>query len=141
MYDHCPWRFYRPGRCEPLSEQSQWPQYACLGALGGREARVVFEGTLDGVPQRWQARLRTLRHCYLEFSSGSGEPAALRQYIEVGESGAEGRRLEVGLMVPAIDGATVAKAIIMIRQYRNLRPGRHEFGPRYLFPAETEAQS
>jgi len=100
---------------------------------------LVFEGTLDGVPQRWQARLRTLEHCYVEsVPEESGESVGLRQYIEVGEAAKEGRRLEIGLMVSAIDVPTVTKAIIMIRQYRNLRPGRHEFGPRYLFPAGKE---
>ena len=120
----------------------QRPRYLCLDALGGGQARVVFDGSLDGVPQRWVARLRTLQHCYQELGQDvplGFAPVALRQYLEVGEPEEAGRRLEVGLMVPAIDGPTIAKTIIMIRQYRRLRPGRHEFGPPYVFPQEEES--
>jgi hypothetical protein len=34
----------------------------------------------------------------------------------------------VGLAVPLIDAATVLRSMIMIRNYKRLRPGRHEFG-------------
>lgn len=120
------------------------PHYLCLDAPGGGQARVVFDGSLDGVPQRWVARLRTLQHCYQELGQDvpwGTAPVALRQYLEVGEPEEAGRRLEVGLMVPAIDGPTIAKTIIMVRQYRRLRLGRHEFGPAYVFPQGDQSGS
>jgi hypothetical protein len=35
----------------------------------------------------------------------------------------------VGLHVERIDPPTVRKAMIMIRRYKRLRRGRHEYGP------------
>lgn len=49
------------------------------------------------------------------------------QFIEVGEAGRTGRLLTVGLKVPKLDAAALLKTTVMIRNYKRLRRGRHEF--------------
>ena len=52
----------------------------------------------------------------------------LKRFIEIGASGESGTALKIGLNVPRIDTPVIRKTIIMIRQYKNLQPGRHEYG-------------
>jgi hypothetical protein len=53
---------------------------------------------------------------------------AARNFIDVGESGPQGVPVRVGLAVTRIDRPAIEKMILMIRNYRRLRPGRHEYG-------------
>lgn len=89
-------------------------------------ARFTFTGPLESEEVTWDTTLLALSGC---SSPGPG-PAADKprpDYIEVGEPGDHGRRLVVALAIPVIDEATILRTIIMIRQYRRLRPGRHAF--------------
>jgi hypothetical protein len=92
-------------------------------APGGPTLRLRFRGAFEGRPVIWLATLTALA---VPSSGGSfGEPAS---YIEIGEEGPEGVPISVGLPVAAIDEPTIRKAMIMIRRYRRLRRGRHEYG-------------
>lgn len=93
--------------------------YQCLDPLGGERVRLRFEGRLLGRPVTWDATLCTLNAC---------TPRAIRRFIEVGDTTADGVRLVVGLDVPSIDAPTLQKTVIMIRGWKNLRPGRHDYG-------------
>jgi hypothetical protein len=39
-----------------------------------------------------------------------------------------GRKIEIGLNLPKIDETTILKTIIMVRQYKRLSHGRHDYG-------------
>jgi hypothetical protein len=85
----------------------------------GRCARARFGGRFEGREVIWDAALKAL-----------GRASGQRQFIHIGAPGPQGRRLSLGLAVDRIDAATVRKAAIMMRNYRRLRPGRHEWsGP------------
>lgn len=88
-----------------------------LGEPGGCELRVQFSGPFEGRQVRWDATL---------ISLPQGQQ---RNYIEIGEERAEGIALTVGLNVPLIDLPTLRKTMMMIRQYKRLSRGRHEYGP------------
>lgn len=88
-----------------------------LDPPGTVRVRLRFDGRFQGRSVRWDATLETLQ--------ASAQP---RNYIEIGEEGPAGRRLHVGLDVPLIDLPTVRKTVVMIRNYKRLQPGRHEFG-------------
>jgi hypothetical protein len=100
--------------------------FECLSPLGGEQARVKFRGNLGGVSVTWNATLFTLaawaRQAGLDSRDG------IRQFIEVAAPHAGAANLTVGLAVPAIDLPAVRKTIIMIRNYKRLAPGRHEYG-------------
>ena len=98
-------------------------QARLLDAPGGTTMRVCFKGRFEGREVTWIATLRALR--------GAGEahdpPRSGRNFIEVGQDTCDGIPLNIGLDVERIDAATVRNAIIMIRQYKRLRLGRHEW--------------
>ena len=106
------------------------PEYEPLAPLGGDSLRLRFSGPFAGSITRWDATFQTLdryRHHHAD------DTEALRNFIDIGAIGPQGRRLTVILDVPAFDAATVAKAIIMVRNYRRLRIGRHWFGTEKRF--------
>lgn len=78
---------------------------------------IRFHGPFQGRTIRWLARIQ---------AQGRGQ----RSYISIGNINADDAEIEVGLPVVSIDTPTIKKTIVMIRQYKRLRPGRHEFGIR-----------
>lgn len=93
------------------------PDYQALSPLGAAEVHLRFSGPFEGRPVLWDARFISRHHC-----------GASHSYIDIGEDGPEGYRLTVVLDVHCFDAPTVHKAIIMVRQYKRLHRGRHEFG-------------
>ena len=85
-------------------------------------ANIRFLGLFQGREVIWNARLLALR-------SGADNMMPRKQFIEVTPRDAFDYDLNVGLAVPEIDKPTILKAIIMIRKYKRLRAGYHEFGP------------
>ena len=110
--------------------QATGKPYEALQPLGGGAARVSFSGPFQGREVVWEATLFTLSEHYRSLSTPT-RSQTVRQFIQVG-SAAEGRgEVTVGLNVPAIDEPTVLKTMLMLRQWRRLGPGRHEYGPGY----------
>lgn len=93
------------------------PDYQPLTPLGGPELRLRFRGPFEGQEVLWDAHFITRRH-----------HGATYNYIDIGAEGTQGRQLTVVLDVHCFDAPTVHKAIIMVRQYKRLRRGRHAFG-------------
>jgi hypothetical protein len=96
-----------------------------LDVPGAPELRLRFRGGFEGRAVTWLATLRALAAPDSDGTTGA-LPAS---YIEIGEDRPDGVPIEVGLPVAAVDEPTIRKAMIMIRQYRRLRRGRHEYGP------------
>ncbi|MDH3870969.1 MAG: hypothetical protein OEU44_02005 [Gammaproteobacteria bacterium] len=95
-------------------------------------AHIRFTGSFQGDEVIWDAVIVTLAHEFRELYPAGEQPAAglsLPQFIEVGATADGMRKLRVGLNVPRIDAAVLHKTIIMIRNYKRLRPGRHEYEP------------
>lgn len=111
--------------------------FTCLSALPGETAQVRFTGPFEGRTICWEMRLQTLAH-WLVTAPGSEpdrpEPPG-RGVIEVGAEHDGRRELLVALDVARIDLPTVRKAVVMIRNYRGLRPGRHTWGAVETRPA------
>ena len=76
---------------------------------------VCFKGPFQGREIIWFAHIR---------ARGAGS----RSYICISNITASQAEIEIGLPVARIDTPTIKKTIVMIRQYKELRPGRHEFG-------------
>jgi hypothetical protein len=82
----------------------------------------------------WDATLVTLAHYYAEQPEPA-QPEVRRAFLEIGGLTAHGRAIRVALDIPVIDEAVILRTIIMIRNYKRLHPGRHEFGePRAIPP-------
>jgi hypothetical protein len=107
----------------PLAVDRRGIRYTLLEPPSPFRARFTFSGTFESAEVLWDATL---------FALGDPDPTdandVRRDYLEIGGPTGLGRQLTVALGVPAIDDATILRTIIMIRQYRRLRPGRIGFG-------------
>lgn len=110
-----------------ISEQP----YSYLSEPEPGRAHIRFSGPFQGTEVIWNAQIVTLTRYHRKLSPGKQHRHAgtgLRQFIEVGAAGHGMRNLLVVLNVPSIDEPVIRNTIIMIRKYKRLRPGRHEFG-------------
>jgi hypothetical protein len=85
--------------------------------LPGKLAAIRFAGSLAGKRIIWDARIQA-----------QGRHSTAPQFIEVADEGYPLRRVSIGLNVEVIDRQVVERTIIMMRKYKRLRVGRHEFG-------------
>jgi hypothetical protein len=99
--------------------------------LAQETCHVRFTGPFQGELIIWDAYLQTLSY-YLNKHAQPSQSS--RQFIEVGDAGEHGRLIRIGLNLPIIDEPVILKSLIMIRQYKRLAPGRHEFGEMFYFP-------
>lgn len=97
-------------------------RFTLLAPIAATRARLQFEGPFEGQQIVWDAELLALGKISLSENAGR------RAYIDIGEPGPKGRSLRVGLDVEALDEAVVWRTIIMVRQYKRLRPGHRPFG-------------
>jgi hypothetical protein len=102
--------------------------FEALTPNGGSCAQIRFSGRFEQVPVVWHAEVMSLRHFRNTCQSETDGPSGQRQFIEVGEPGPQGRHIRIGLNVSTIDTPTLLKTMIMIRQWKNLHLGVHEFG-------------
>ena len=106
--------------------------YLQVEPLAAGQAHIRFTGVFQGKEVIWDAVIITLADHYRERYSAEyqhGGDFSLPQFIEVGAVVDGMRKLKVGLNVPCIDEATLRKTIIMIRNYKRLHPGLHEYEP------------
>ena len=103
-------------------------EYECLRLVGNGMAHFRFIGNFEGENTIWDAHLYTLAYYVEKVAELSQPDASHRQFIDVGEMSEMGRKLEIGLNLPKIDEAAILKTMIMVRQYKKLHCGRHEYG-------------
>jgi len=114
--------------------------YTLLEPLTPVQARFRFRGPFQGREIGWDATFLTLTHHHALQPPGAGR-VTRRPFIEIGAADTDPRPLTVALDIPHIDEAAILRAIVMIRQYRRLRIGRHEFGLAREFPPEGVGQN
>lgn len=125
---------------EQLLDKSGKP-YLALSKLGGQHIHIRFTGKFMNIPVIWNARIHTLvyhaQQLQQEPLPSADKPRTIRQFIMVGEEQGNFRELTVGLAVNRIDEPTILKTIIMIRNYKRLRFGLHEFGLHHKLDTST----
>lgn len=102
-----------------VREELAGEDFLCDGPLNGPTARVRFIGHFQQQDVVWDAELIAL----------AADGAQGAQFIDIGSPGPRGLAIRVGLRVTCIDRPTVLKTLVMVRNYKRLRPGRHDFGP------------
>ncbi len=109
--------------------------YQILSVLNGQMAQLTFRGGLDGREVRWNCEFVTLKKEYKRLcgSSSTGSHPSIRCFIEI-DAVEVPASIRVGLNLPLINAPAIEKMILMVRNYKHLRPGRHEFGE--FYPAE-----
>lgn len=93
---------------------------------------VQFSGTLLNQAVTWHAHIRTLRdYCLHVLYTPHESPLTTRiqaqPFIDIKIQN-NTHHLTVALNLPVIDDAVILRTIIMIRQYKRLQTGRHQYG-------------
>ncbi len=116
-----------PVRFKAFLQQSG--QDYLLLAHSDDRAELRFTGPFEGREVVWHCEFVTLyRELKRLAADDPSRPCRLRNFIEIGAPVTQGFPVRVGLAVPRIDLPAIAKMVRMLRQYRNLRRGRHEYG-------------
>jgi len=94
--------------------------YELVGQTSPDRAHIRFGGRFQGQNVTWDATVIALdayprRHLHSP------------QYIEIGAARGTRVPITIGLHVAMIDVPTLTKTVVMIRNYRRLQEGRHEF--------------
>ncbi len=109
-------------------------QYEALEPLGGQTSRIRFTGKLQGTTVVWEVRLMTLRHYYQTLPMAE-RSRGIRHFIEVAPLTDGVSSATIGLNLSRLDEPAVLKTIIMLRQWKRLKPGRHYYGESHQFGA------
>ena len=109
--------------------------YQILAALDDQSAEITFSGNFEGRDVLWCCDFVTLKKEYKRLCSSSqaGIHPPVRCFIEINAADTDAL-IRVGLNVPLINESAIKKMILMVRNYKHLRQGRHEFGD--IYPAE-----
>ena len=103
--------------------------YVLVAQPDNQHARVRFLGRFQGRPVVWDCDFVTLAAERADHTRhDAGDTPGLRNFIDIGHATSRGRLLRVGLSLPCIDRPAIEKMLIMIRNYKRLSPGRHEYG-------------
>lgn len=118
-----------PGRIQRFHDEleSSGRDYVHVEPPQPGSARIRFTGPFEGRTTLWDATVMTLAH-YREIAGAGSAQRVLRQFIEVGPERQQLRSILVGLNVAQIDTPVLLKTIIMVRKYKRLGLGRHEYG-------------
>lgn len=99
--------------------------YLVHGNLPAEKVDVTFEGTFEKAPVIWNACVMTMNE-YARHHEVDEDP---RQFIEINR--VDGNYvINICLNVSLIDQAVIEKTIIMVRKYKRLHMGKHEYGAR-----------
>ncbi len=99
--------------------------YLYQGELPTSRLDLRFTGPFEGRTVVWNAQLFTMQ-AYAESHSVAADPL---QVIEIRQE--QGTYfLDIALNIEQIDQAAIERTIIMIRKYKRLSLGRHEYGAR-----------
>ncbi len=103
--------------------------YLVTNRDGDQACEIKFIGTFNDSPVVWHASIQTLKHYVDQLREANKEPGVvkLQQFLEI-EPIKEFFRIDIGLNLAKIDEAAIKRAIIMIRKYKRLHIGRHEYG-------------
>lgn len=97
--------------------QEQAKAWLLVDQRDDQHAHLRFTGPFEGQVVVWDCEFITL-----------AAARAQRNFIDIALPAEYGMPLRVGLSIARIDTPAIEKMIIMIRHYKRLRVGRHEYG-------------
>ncbi len=102
------------------------PEYFLEKKPTDNDAYFSFTGHLQQTSVIWHVHLTTCRS-YMRTSVTQHD--VCRQFIDIGKGEQDGHyQAQICLNIPRIDNAAILKTMVMMRQYKKLAPGRHEYG-------------
>lgn len=88
-------------------------------------AHIQFEGPFQGKTVTWDTHFFTL-NSYVAQQSNKIDTQ--KQFIDIEPVEANIMKLTIALKIPDVNHQHIQKMMIMIKQYKNLSIGRHEYG-------------
>jgi len=117
----------------PQARELHGVRYNLIAPPDTVAAHFTFSGRFQNQEIVWDTTLFTLTHYHADQPQ-SAESVVRTAFLEIGGESAHGRAIRVALDIPRIDEPAILRTIIMIRNYKRLHPGRHEFGEPRTFP-------
>ena len=105
--------------------KDQTKDYLLISELPGLNVYIQFEGKFSGEQVVWNMCISTIE----EYSKNNCVAEDPQQFINI-EHKDNAYHIEIGLNVKLIDRSVVERTIIMIRKYKQLHLGKHEYGAR-----------
>ena len=97
-----------------------------INSTSDDETKLLFEGPFNGQTVTWQTHLITCKF-YKQLNNIANKK--IKQFIDIAPAIKDNHyEIMICLNINRITKAEILKTIIMIRQYKNLAIGRHEFG-------------
>lgn len=99
--------------------------YLLQDELPAHRVRLLFAGPFKGETVVWNACIETIE-AYAQHHRVDDDP---QQFIDI-RCENEVHWIHIGLNVQQIDQAVIERSMIMVRNYKRLSEGRHEYGAR-----------
>ena len=99
--------------------------YKLIQQTGSQAAHLQFDGPFQGKTVTWDTHFFTLQEYQKKYEYDSEQ---IRQVIDIEPVDENMLKLTVALKIPEINHQNIQKMMIMIKQYKNLATGRHEYG-------------
>ena len=108
-------------------------EFQLLTRLPAARARVRFVGRFEDKEVVWDAELTTLTAYGYSAESATDKLAesGLRPFINIGEKNDDFQSVIVGLPLSEITLPEIRKTMVMMRNYKRLKRGFHEYGEVY----------
>lgn len=99
--------------------------YTLIEQVNTQYAHIKFEGTFQGNTVTWDTHFFTLNGYSAVKKTGQN---ITQQFINIKESNTDTMELTLALNISKINNPNIQKMMIMIKQYKKLALGRHEYG-------------
>lgn len=97
--------------------------YLLFNDHSSEHGHCLFRGQFNGQDVVWDCHIHPL-----DQPGTANNASSSRQFIDIAQQkNYISRRIDIGLNVITINNAVILKTIIMVRQYKNLAVGRHEW--------------
>ena len=99
--------------------------YTLINQINNQLAHFSFNGPFQGKTVTWDTHFFTLKGYIAQEKIKNTK---LKQFIDIQPIESGVMKLTVALNIDAITKPNIHKMMIMIKQYKNLAVGRHEYG-------------
>ena len=99
--------------------------YTVIQQDDAQRVHIQFDGPFRGKTVTWDTHFYTLES-YISLNNDNN--IADKQFIDIEPIDESNFKLTIALKIPEINHQNIKKMMIMVKQYKNLSLGRHEYG-------------
>ena len=99
--------------------------YTLIQQLNSQVAHIKFNGLFQGKKVTWDTHFFTLPGYKAQKNI---KDKKLKQFIDIQVIEPGSMKLTIALNITEVNKPNILKMMIMIKQYKNLSPGQHEYG-------------